>query len=946
MERVTEVSVLTEVSELLMQEHNDIGAFSQLVLLKANKLIGSDIGYICFVEGDDEPALTLRYKNFIGTEAKKWRQRYSERVKIGGPELPDYERTFTGYVAYTRNPHRSGNVRKEKFYKAVNQAIESELAVPILLNGDLLGVINLESREPHFYTVQHEQILQIITRLIAPSLYSLMIREGLRKPLIKVLEKIRGKLDTAPPGVPLEQSEVLSEIASVVAESLDSESCTIWVLNRERTILTLRGASGRQKGLIHKQHQRCDEHALVWRAITQRYTLKYGPGYHWRQSRGAHSDGGEEDVLEAPLLIAPLLARGEVIGVIRAERKKPSRGNCQRDYSEADVQLLNMVQGQIAPTIELSRAEIEHIEHIPRQYSQLSHLLDIVTSDLDLKTVLYKTVYKVPEICQGLNCSIFLWDNDQEAFVLVASKGLAPDLIGTASYKLGEGLTGWVGLHGKPLLLNERTPEILKSYGSDLQWAGKYNEESENGDDLAKRPFLAVPIFYQGHVRGIIRICDKTNRYFTEYDKQILQVISSFLACAIAYGERYKDKFKLLQEIQNLLVLTKGITKLDTGVDEFEKFITEEAARSAAEVLQTDVLTLYKYSDDKAGFETPPIWKGDIRYGEFMYGPIRPDDMLWKIWRDGSQYWPDARRHSLLLRDRPPQDGLLSPPTRFVLREGILSSAGIRLDVGRGPVGVMFLNFRRYQAFNDEKREIIETFASQIALSLEIARLSRRLILLSQEEERARIARDLHDDVGQNLYALTLGLAGLEATIPPQQCSARKAFTRLQTLATATLDATRQVMADLRPPLLDDRGLIPALGLYAESHLAQVRITPHIEVTGAERRLSPQMETALFRIIQEAISNIVKHAEAKTVVIRIAFQPSSMQITVADDGKGFSPGPHQGKPSFGLQGMEERVLLLRGEIKIDSRPEDGTTIAVTIPIGEGPQNEDQAPHRR
>jgi signal transduction histidine kinase len=247
----------------------------------------------------------------------------------------------------------------------------------------------------------------------------------------------------------------------------------------------------------------------------------------------------------------------------------------------------------------------------------------------------------------------------------------------------------------------------------------------------------------------------------------------------------------------------------------------------------------------------------------------------------------------------------------------------------------MFLNFRRYQAFNDEKREIIETFASQIALSLEIARLSRRLILLSQEEERKRIARDLHDQVSQNLVALTVGLESLAEAIPPKLRSVRKPLARLQTLVTRTLRETKQLMSDLRPPLLQDLGLIPAVQLYAESRLAQVRITPQIELIGEERRLSPHTETALFRIIQEAITNVVKHAEAETVSIRIVFESSSIQLTIADDGKGFSFGNPDSDSSFGLQGMKERVLSLRGDIDIDPRLEHGTTIAVTIPIGEG-----------
>ena len=161
MGKVSEIDVLTDICKLLLQEHAGVQPFLKQVLLKANQLIGSDIGFIGLLEEKEGARwVVLREKayNIIGTESGKW-ERYAGRLKVGGAELPEHERSFIGYVAYTKKSRRRGHVQQEKFYRASNAETQSELAVPILLDGDVLGVINLESRTPNFYTADHEKIL-------------------------------------------------------------------------------------------------------------------------------------------------------------------------------------------------------------------------------------------------------------------------------------------------------------------------------------------------------------------------------------------------------------------------------------------------------------------------------------------------------------------------------------------------------------------------------------------------------------------------------------------------------------------------------------------------------------------------------------------------------------------------------------------------------------------
>lgn len=285
----------------------------------------------------------------------------------------------------------------------------------------------------------------------------------------------------------------------------------------------------------------------------------------------------------------------------------------------------------------------------------------------------------------------------------------------------------------------------------------------------------------------------------------------------------------------------------------------------------------------------------------------------------------------------------LSPTV--VEREGLSAHASVPLKAKDRVLGIMNVACHDDRPFSEEDLRLLTSIGHQIGIAIENARLYEEVqrkeevrhllldkLILAQEEERRRIARELHDEVGQSLTALIMGLGGAEEAIPPGLAPLRKRLEEIRTLTAGTLEEIRRLMVDLRPTLLDDLGLIPAIHWYAETHLARVGVEPRIEVVGPKRRLPPLVETALFRVIQEAITNIVKHAGAKTATIRVAFKTSSIAASIEDDGKGFDPEKRKQEGGFGLLGMEERVTLLGGTFAIDARPGRGTRIAFTIPL--------------
>ena len=208
-------------------------------------------------------------------------------------------------------------------------------------------------------------------------------------------------------------------------------------------------------------------------------------------------------------------------------------------------------------------------------------------------------------------------------------------------------------------------------------------------------------------------------------------------------------------------------------------------------------------------------------------------------------------------------------------------------------------------------------------------------VIDAQEEERRRIARELHDETAQSLATLVIyAETTAQNTMLPD--AARERLLRLRNLADTTLQGVRTIIADLRPSQLDDLGLAAAIRAQATERLLSASIRVDVQVQGAERRLPPVVETALYRVLQETFTNIVKHAQAAYVEVDLDLRdPQTIYARVEDDGVGFDPAQVALPPSagrgVGLFGMHERINLLGGTLSVDSTPGVGTEIRIAVP---------------
>ncbi|MGQ0831619.1 MAG: GAF domain-containing sensor histidine kinase [Microthrixaceae bacterium] len=283
------------------------------------------------------------------------------------------------------------------------------------------------------------------------------------------------------------------------------------------------------------------------------------------------------------------------------------------------------------------------------------------------------------------------------------------------------------------------------------------------------------------------------------------------------------------------------------------------------------------------------------------------------------------------------------------------SFLGVPVRVGERRFGNLYLTDKRgASAFDEEDERLVVTLAAFAAAAVEAALLvstERELataqararaqhemlgrVIEAQEGERARVARDLHDQIGQSLTSVLLGLRLVEGSLSGDAADlddARAHAGEVRALVAQALDEVRQLAFELRPTVLDDVGLVAAVQRLAGDLAARfdVRVDVVLGELDDDTRLPPEVETVVYRVVQESLTNVARHARAKRATVEIAVDGEVVRATIVDDGVGFDVGDGPLR-SLGLAGMRERALLVDGRLEIVSVPREGTTVVLEVP---------------
>ena len=390
------------------------------------------------------------------------------------------------------------------------------------------------------------------------------------------------------------------------------------------------------------------------------------------------------------------------------------------------------------------------------------------------------------------------------------------------------------------------------------------------------------------------------------------------------------SRLGLADPVREARLLTRIIETISAGLDLDE--IMQGIASLITETTDTDVCFVHLLDDDGQRLvlrgATPPF--------QLLAGQVEL-----KI-GEGVSGWVAAHgKPAVIVTDKLADDRYKYIPA--LRGEEFTSMASVPiLSKPRHLVGVLNVHTRRRREFTDADVELLRSVAGLMAGAIENARLHRRLaereeamerfaerIVLAQEAERRRLAGEIHDGISQRVVSLSFHLSAAADTVATAPDVAAREITEAQLLAGAALDETRFAIAGLHPPVLDDLGLAASLESLARSF-------PQLEVKADAQpcRLPAHVETAVYRIAQEALQNVAKHAEARAARVRLLTRGDTMTLEVEDDGKGFIPAELAGRTGpggYGLQGMRERAELLGGTLELRSNPGHGTLLRLRFP---------------
>jgi signal transduction histidine kinase len=429
------------------------------------------------------------------------------------------------------------------------------------------------------------------------------------------------------------------------------------------------------------------------------------------------------------------------------------------------------------------------------------------------------------------------------------------------------------------------------------------------------RSFLGVPIFVRGVVYGDLYLAEKEGGEFTHEDEELATLLAIQTGITIEKMRIHEGAVNWIRQLEALDALTQSVLE----------------ERDVSRLLSLIARHLRELIGARRVLISLPASSGGLRVavadGEDVEGLI------------GYDIPADSKHARVFARGRSERiDSILEDPeTNQVMARRVGSMAAILVPlVFHGDAIGVVSAFNKDGAdprFTDHDLRLAEAFGARAALAVHlserVARETVDAILAAQEGERSRIARELHDETGSALTAILLGLAGIESTATLSE--ARAASTTLRDTARSALESVGRLAFALRPAALDEFGLVPALkGLGgALQDLGGPKVVCEIDLP-AGVRLPAELETALFRITQEALTNVVKHAEAETARVTLTFRKRSLLLVIEDDGRGFSrtQSNHGG---FGLVGVRERVASINGALDIESTCGAGTRLTIEVP---------------
>jgi PAS domain S-box-containing protein len=508
--------------------------------------------------------------------------------------------------------------------------------------------------------------------------------------------------------------------------------------------------------------------------------------------------------------------------------------------------------------------------------ASLKYISDVVSQSFELKQILNSSIDSIIEIIKADAALIFLLNQEAGELVLHAHRGVSDAFIrDVGRLKLGEGFNGMVAVTGEPAIIKDPSTE-------DRLTKLALREEGI-------RSQVIVPLKSKGKVMGTICVAMHRPRQFSQDEVKLLAALGNQIGVAIENASLFEEERKAVEQLR---------------VSEERYRALFQNAHDAIWVHDMDgnIVSANVAAARLTGYEVEELCRMNVK--SFL--------------SEGSLHLAKEIRNRLLNNGAAPQPY----EQKLITKEGVEAILKLTTDVVEVNGDAI--------GFQHIARDVTEEKRMQESLRFYLGQIT-----MAQEEERKRIARDLHDETIQALVVLARQLDDIISVSGDLPFDKRRLLENLRKQANDIMADVRRLSQDLRPPTLDRLGLLPALEWLASDISRRSGMNVEVTMRGVSRRLSPEVELVLFRVAQEALRNTLRHSQATNAEIAVEFGEKLIRITVKDNGQGFNLPETTGalvkRGKLGLAGMQERIQLVGGNLKISSKPGRGTTVTSEAP---------------
>jgi PAS domain S-box-containing protein len=881
----------------------------RVILAQLHTVVDYTGSSVVIVNGDDLEILSSRVLDPPNTpEVRGLRyplERHSETWQAferGETVVIDDIHDSTTYAREYRNTIGEEGLKAPSF-----RMIRSWMAVPLAIKDEVIGILSMSRNEPRYFTPDHVRIATAVGKQAALAI------ENAR--LFTRAEERTEELAT------------LLDVSSVVASTIELQPLLDLILEQIRrvapydgaTFFTLQRDRLRAESFVTQEDPTMDLTTIgmeipvagsaLWTRISAGETIILDDIYDDSPTAAALREIAGSALYTRfrrikSWLGIPLMRGDRAIGLLALSGHTPGVFNI------TDARLARAVADRAALAIENARLFKEASDRT----RELSALLDIskgIASTLDRGPLVAAIIEQLREIVDYNGASIML-KNDDRLEIIAYDRDAPLQAAGAQvpmSFPISNMAPLWSSmLQGRTVIVDDmRSDEAARDV---LEQA--VGTELMDGALRHDRAMLAVPLIVHDDVIGALTVSNAQPGHFNDDHARLVRAVADQAAVALENARLYEETSRRARETEALLRADAELFRSLSVDDVFQALC--DVAVDVLGVSKCMVTTI----EDESGRYTTRASRGVSQTSLAQIARVRERQPRREL---GTMTAPivtvDARRRL------PELAGI------FEL-EGIISTVDVPIRIDghvRGDFALAFTS--RHEAVLDEQR-LYQALADRAAIAIQNAELYERSQQVASLEERQRLARELHDSVSQALYGIALGARTARTQLDRDPIKAVEPVEYVLSLAEAGLAEMRALIFELRPESLQTEGLVAAI----EKHVASTRARYGLEVDaqlGAEPDVRLDVKEALYRVTQEALHNIVKHAQARHVHVHLQQEGGALLLHVRDDGKGFDPqGTYPGH--VGLHSMRERVEKLSGSISIESAPGKGSRVNVRIPV--------------